>query len=311
LSFPAPVTSAAMREVVSSDVRFPAILDKDPPDGSAMSRITLSEIHEQAWFPRTLRDGVLDGLQSVFRFGKVYEPIASRLAVAVKAAGARRLIDLCSGAGGPWVSLQRTLAQQSSDRLEVCLTDKYPNLAAFQSAREASGGAIDYSVESVDATTIPQGLDGFRVLFTSFHHFAPDQAAAILQSAVNNRQGIAIFEAARRRPLSILLTFLVPLGAFLTVAFIRPFHLSRLFWTYLIPVIPFVLWFDGILSCLRAYSPTELSQLVSRLDANDYKWEIGEVTGALAPVTYMLGYPEQQQTNPAVVDGLQFAASAI
>ena len=77
--------------------------------------------------------------------------------------------------------------------------------------------------------------------------------------------------------------------------------MSRLIWTYLIPVIPFVLWFDGILSCLRAYSPAELAQLISRLEGNDYQWEIGEVTGRLAPVTYMLGYPTQQDPAPAVV----------
>ncbi len=259
-----------------------------------MARITVSEIHEQAWFPKFLRDDVLDGLQSVFRLGKIYDPVASRLAAAVKASGAHRLVDLCSGGGGPWVSMHRALAAQNSGQpLNICLTDKYPNIGAFQSAREASGGAISYCPEPVDATDIPPGLEGFRVLFTSFHHFAPDQAAAILQNAVNNRQGIAVFEAARRRPLSILLTFLVPLGALFSVPFIRPFRISRLFWTYLIPVIPFVLWFDGILSCLRAYSPAELEQLISGLEANDYKWEIGEVTGRFAPVTYMLGYPER------------------
>lgn len=277
-----------------------------------MSRITVSEIHEQPWFPKFLRDHVLDGLQSVFRFGKIYDPVAPRLASAVKASGAHRLLDLCSGGGGPWVWMHRALATQISGcQLDICLTDKYPNLGAFQSARAASGGAISFCAEPVDATTIPQRLDGFRVLFTSFHHFAPDQAAAILQSAVNNRQGIAIFEAARRRPLSILLTFLVPLGALFTVPFVRPFRLSRLIWTYLIPVIPFVLWFDGILSCLRAYSPAELSQLIARLEGNDYHWEIGEVTGHLAPVTYMLGYPTQQDPAPAVVASLHFAENAV
>jgi hypothetical protein len=276
-----------------------------------MPRIKLSEIHEQAWFPRTFRDGVMDALQAVFRTGRIYEPVTARLASAVKASGTHRLIDLCSGAGGPWISLHRTLARQSMDPLEICLTDKYPNIAAFRGAREASDGAISYCAESVDATKIPSWLSGFRVMFASFHHFAPNQAAAILQSTVDSRQGIAIFEAARRRPLSILLTVLMPLGAFFTVPFIRPFRLSRLIWTYLIPVIPFVLWFDGILSCLRAYSPAELSQLISCLRGNDYKWEIGEVTGRLAPVTFMLGYPDQRNTNPAPVDGLQYAGTAI
>ena len=35
---------------------------------------------------------------------------------------------------------------------------------------------------------------------------------------------------------------------------IRPFRWSRLFWTWLIPLVPFVLFYDGIVSCLRAYS---------------------------------------------------------
>jgi hypothetical protein len=276
-----------------------------------MRRIKLTELHEQAWFPKIFRDGVMDALQAVFQIGKIYEPVTARLLSAVKASGAHRLIDLCSGAGGPWISLHQTLARESTDRFEICLTDKYPNIAAFRGAREASEGAISYCAESVDATRIPPQLGGFRVMFTSFHHFAPNQATAILQSTVDSRQGIAIFEAARRRPLSLLLTFLMPLGALFTVPFIRPFRLSRLIWTYLIPVIPFVLWFDGVLSCLRAYSPAELSQLISHLRGNDYKWEIGEVTGRLAPVTFMLGYPDQRNTSPALADGLQFAGSAI
>jgi hypothetical protein len=276
-----------------------------------MPRIKLSEIHEQRWFPKTLRDGVMDALQAVFRIGMIYEPVTARLVSAVQASGARRLIDLCSGAGGPWISLHQTLARESTDPPEICLTDKYPNIAAFRGARQASHGAISYCAESVDATRIPQRLAGFRVMFTSFHHFAPKQATAILQNTIDSRQGIAIFEAARRRPLSVLLTFLMPLGAFFTVPFVRPLRLSRLIWTYLIPVIPFVLWFDGILSCLRAYSPAELSQLISQLRGNDYKWEIGEVMGRIAPVTFMLGYPDQQNNNPALVDGLQYTETAI
>lgn len=265
-----------------------------------MSRIKLSEIHEQSWFPEPLRDGVTDGLQFIFRIGKIYQPIASRLGNAIKVAGAHRLVDLCSGAGGPWIWLHRALANQVADHLEICLTDKYPNIAAFERAQEASRGAISYCTESIDAARIPARLQGFRTIFTSFHHFPPTEATAILQNAVDNQQGVGVFEAARRRPLSILLTFLMPFAALFTVPFIRPFRPSRLLWTYLVPVIPFVLWFDGILSCLRAYSPAELSQMVSRLKAENYIWDIGEVTGRLAPITYMLGYPNQPDAHLTV-----------
>jgi hypothetical protein len=262
-----------------------------------MNRINALEIHEQPWLPRSIRDGVTDTLQFVLKFGGVYQPIVSRLAKALTSAGDRRLIDFCSGGGGPWIWLYRALARQNDGPLSIQLTDKFPNLAAFERAEHTSNGEISYCTDSIDATRIPARLDGFRTMFTSFHHFPPTEAGAIIQSAVDSRQGIGIFEAPARTPLSISLTFLVPLMALLSVPFVRPFRLSLLLWTYLIPVIPFVLWFDGVVSCLRAYSPIELSAMISDLKTNDYTWEIGEEIGWIAPVTYMLGYPPKSASG--------------
>jgi hypothetical protein len=265
-----------------------------------LRRIGLSEIHEQPWFPKFLRDDVTDGLQFTLNFGRVYQPAASCLRKALKAEGTDRLVDLCSGAGGPWSWLYRLVENEDIGRVEVCLTDKYPNIASFERLREASGGRISYCAEPVDAAKIPAQLRGFRTLFTSFHHFSPVEAAAVIQNAVDTRQGIAIFEAPRRKTLSILMVVLMPLSALLMGPFIRPFRLSRMIWTYLLPVIPFVLWFDGILSCLRAYSLAELSELIRALKPNDYKWEIGERMGLLTPITYVLGYAEHRTDTLAL-----------
>lgn len=265
-----------------------------------MRRIGLSEIHEQPWFPKFLRDDVTDVLQFTLNFGRVYQPAARCLRKALKAAGTDRLVDLCSGAGGPWSWLYRLVENDETGKLQVCLTDKYPNIASFERLQEASGGRIGYCAEPVDAANIPAHLRGFRTLFTSFHHFSPDEAAAIIQNAVDTRQGIAIFEAPRRRTLSIVMAVLMPLSALLMGPFIRPFRLSRIIWTYLLPVIPFVLWFDGILSCLRAYSLAELSELIRTLKPNNYKWEIGERIGLLAPMTYVLGYPKTSADSVAL-----------
>ena len=267
-----------------------------------MNRINMSEIHEQVWFPKNLRDHVTDALQSVLNWGSVYSPIAARLAEAIKAAEADQVIDLCSGAGGPWTWLSRIIANQTSANIRVCLTDKYPNLMAFKKAEQESGGAITYSAEPVDAAKIPAQITGFRTIFSSFHHFPPREAAGVLQNAIDNRQGIGIFEAAGRKPLNILATFLAPIAAFLVTPFMRPFRWSRLFWTYVIPVVPFVLLVDGILSCLRAYSTAELSQLVSSLSGESYEWQIGKGTTGIVRVTYMLGYPEV--SAPAILNPL-------
>jgi hypothetical protein len=173
------------------------------------------------------------------------------------------------------------------------LSDKYPNVEAFRHASDASRNMIRFHSDPVDATHIPAELKGFRTLFTSFHHFQLSEAHALLQDAVDNQQGVGVFEVPGRSLLTLLLVFLVPILALAVVPFIRPFRLSRLIWTYLFPVSPIVLFLDGIVSCLRAYSLADLSDLTRGLSASGYTWEIGEERRRLTsvPVTYLIGYP--------------------
>ena len=90
----------------------------------------------------------------------------------------------------------------------------------------------------------------------------------------------------------------MPLGYLLLVPFQRPFRWSRLFFTWLLPVIPFVLFFDGIVSCLRIYSPPELHQLVATLPPNGYDWEIGVERGGFlrVPITWLIGRPHSAES---------------
>jgi hypothetical protein len=82
--------------------------------------------------------------------------------------------------------------------LRICLSDKYPNLEAFEKAKAASAGRIGFYPQAVDATSVPREIKGIRTMFSTFHHFLPQQARAILQDAVDAREGIGLFEAARR-----------------------------------------------------------------------------------------------------------------
>jgi hypothetical protein len=252
----------------------------------------LLEFHDQEWFPKDLRDYVTDALQFALSLGRVYRPVVPRLNQAIQASGTERVMDLCSGGGGPWLWLFKMVGEKSGPPMEVCLTDKYPNIAAFETAREVTSGQLTFFPDPVRAKRLPQKLRGFRTIFTSFHHFSPDEAVAILQNAADQRQGIGVFEAVRRHPLTILMTTLMPLGGLIAGLFLRPFKWSRFFWTFVIPVIPFVLYFDGVVSCLRAYSQKELWRLVEKVKAEDYVWQVGEEPGGFTPVTYLVGYPQ-------------------
>ncbi len=167
-------------------------------------------------------------------------------------------------------------------------------MQAFQRAASVSHGALEFVAEPIDATDVPDETIGFRTFFSSFHHFRAAEARAILCDAVQKRQGIGVFEATHRSTLAILLMSLTPLLVLFVTPFIRPFRWSRLLWTYLVPIVPFVVLFDGIVSCLRTYTPAELKLLTAELsDETQYRWEIGEQRAerAVLPVTYLLGYP--------------------
>jgi hypothetical protein len=176
--------------------------------------------------------------------------------------------------------------------LQIWLTDKYPNLEAFQNISASSDHHITYYPESVDAMNVPVTLKGLRTMFTSFHHFSPDNARAILQNAVDAGESIGIFEITRRAPSTVAIIFVGVLLLFLHAPRIRPFRWSRLLWTYLIPIIPLVLIFDGIVSCLRTYRPQELQEIVDKLTSCEFQWQIGEIAGKRAPVTYLIGCPK-------------------
>jgi hypothetical protein len=255
--------------------------------------LRLFEIHEQRWFPQFLRDQFVDGLQMILEVMNTYAPIAQLLRKRLEESRTERVVDLCSGAGGPWPSLVRDFEMQGATSPEVFLTDKYPSTRKLDDVESLTLKRIHYVKQSVDATQIPKNLQGFRTLISSFHHFERDEARRLLEDSVSRKEGIGIFEAPGRHALTLLSLFFIPIAVWLFIPFRRPFRWSRLIWTYLIPVVPFVLFFDGFVSCLRAYSLEELEEMIHGLRDTGYRWEIGEVTGGLLPlrITYLIGSP--------------------
>jgi hypothetical protein len=63
--------------------------------------------------------------------------------------------------------------------------------------------------------------------------------------------------------------------------------------TYLLPIIPFVVAWDGWVSHLRAYTPQELRQMTEDF-SDSYRWEVRmiELQNGRFSVTCLLGIPE-------------------
>lgn len=257
-----------------------------------MPRVHAFEIEDQPWCPAPVRDAATDFLQFALHLGNQYAPAVPLLVDALRRTGATRIIDLCAGGGGPWSRLLPAL-EEAGIAAEVHLTDRFPNLEAFRAASERTGGGLTFEAEPVDATAVPAHLLGLRTVFTAFHHFPPDAARAILADAVRARQPIAVFEATERTVPAVAGMVFSPLLTLGVTPFIRPVRMSRILLTYLLPVVPLVVLWDGVVSCLRTYSVAELDGLVPGVPGGDtYEWRIGQVKGhGPARVTYLVGIP--------------------
>jgi hypothetical protein len=256
-------------------------------------RRQLVELEDLAWCPRVVRDGGTDWLAFMANTTRVFSAVVPKIRCAMAAVGTNQVVDLCSGGGGPWLTLVDELAR--SGPIEVQLSDRFPNVAAFQELHVMSQGRLGFREEPIDASDVPGELRGVRTLFNCFHHFPPDIAAAILHDAVRKRRPIAIFEGISHRAIGLVAIPLQVPALLLLTPFVRPFRWSRILLTYILPMIPFLVAFDGTVSLLRVYLPHELRALVASVpNAASFEWDIGTTSVARLGIglTHLIGVPK-------------------
>ncbi|KAA5548686.1 class I SAM-dependent methyltransferase [Adhaeribacter rhizoryzae] len=256
-------------------------------------RYHLFEFEDQPWFPDFLRQNMMDFLRfSISKLG-VYEPVVPLLAELFHKSKQPSILDLCSGGGGGIQGIQQLLANHLQQPVNITLSDKFPNIPAFELIEKESGGTINFIAQPVDATNVPEELTGCRTIFSAFHHFNPTVARSILTDAAQKRVPIGIFEGAGKSYLEIIAALLFfPVIFFFITPFMRPFRWSRLFFTYLVPLIPICTLWDGCVSILRLYTPQHLQQLTASIPANNYTWQTGKLKHKSGlKIIYLIGYP--------------------
>ncbi|OCF34743.1 hypothetical protein I316_03787 [Kwoniella heveanensis BCC8398] len=226
-----------------------------------------------------------------------------------------RIVDFCSGAGGPLGHIERRINQQRRKEalqpVQFILSDIHPPLSTWKhrygsqsiydlnsppssssaghdssGSSLASASGLSYIPESIDATSSPPSLSAqrhLRTFFLSFHHFNNELARGVLVDAMRNSEGIAIFELQSCDVGSLVMIAMLGPLSWLITPFTRP-SLAILFFTYIIPLIPLILVIDGWISVYRTRSTphilhlANLASLSLALEGDDephWKWEYG------------------------------------
>src|SRR4029079_17983754 len=104
---------------------------------------------------------------------------------------------------------------------------------------------------------------------------------------------IAIFDGGDKGILGMIGILIIhPLAFLLFTPFFKPFKISRLLFTYLIPLIPLYTVWDGCVSMRRLYKPGELLKIAKGTSAGSYKWVAGKTTSRFGlHASYLIGTP--------------------
>jgi hypothetical protein len=253
-------------------------------------RLHLVEFTDLPGLPRPLRRWLGDYLRGIVTLTGLFEPAAPRIADLLRATGGDRVVDLCSGAGGPWPALARSVEASLGRPVRVLLTDLHPDAGTWAWLEASASTGVSGHPGAVPADDVPSALQGVRTLFDGLHHLPPEAARAVLADAA--RQGVPLLaaEAVDRSALGFAGVLFSPLLVWGVTPFLRPLSLPRLLFTYLVPLVPLMVLWDGIVSVLRCYRPGELLALAEGLD-DRYAWSVERVRRFGPASTVLVGTP--------------------
>ena len=117
-----------------------------------MRRVHGVELSDLEHFPRILRDASMAFLRQATAQSGQHVRLLPVVESALKASGDNKILDLCSGGGGPILFIAEELAKGGAE-ISLTLSDYYPNEGARYLA-ETSSIVARYEDQSVDARNI-------------------------------------------------------------------------------------------------------------------------------------------------------------
>ncbi len=260
-----------------------------------MRRFHLIELHEQPWYPAVWRELFQLSLGRVVSLMKPYDVVADELRTLLERTRPEAILDLCSGSGEVTLTVWSRISSllEAADRPRLVLSDLYPNLAASEEIKERYGGAVDYFPEPVDALDPPADAPRARMMIESLHHFPPAEVETILRNTVRTADVFIALENTERSWKNVALMILsFPMAVFTTAFLVRPMRPRNVVWGLVIPFVSLTAVLDGVVSCLRTYTVSELEEFTRSAGMADFKWKSATVSvpGAPVRVTYLLGW---------------------
>jgi len=238
----------------------------------------LFEFNDLAHIPASIRQTLLELMESCNRgFRSFNQRAASEAMDQAKQKSCRTIVELGAGVA-PLTKLLAEDARQTGIRLVPC--DLFPDVASYRALEQSYPGVVKPLYSQVDYSRQHDfGPDALAALVGTFHHIPPKLRKQTLQAITKSAGRVMVFEPLRNTPISIFLVFFSIVPALLLPLFGMGSRgaLRRVLLCWLLPVVPCIFLWDGVVSCLRQWSPAR------------WQRELREIAGPTRPPTVTAG----------------------
>jgi hypothetical protein len=236
----------------------------------------LFEFIDQAWVPSSLRDTMRD----IFEYGKsrpfrpYYNWVVGEIIRIAKERGATTVVEL--GAGTAPLT-RHLLRHPEAQDLKLVVCDSKPDEEAYRESEQASQGRVQPIYSAIDFSQ-PRDWpkDSLLVLSATLHHIPSAERAQVLNALRSNGNPVLVFEPLRRTASSILFVALSLTPALLTpLRYLgRAGRVRRFVWCWLLPAAPIMFLWDGVVSCIRQWTPVDWERGLTDTEGKRHVWAI-------------------------------------
>jgi phospholipid N-methyltransferase len=232
------------------------------------------------WLPNSLRCTLRDILEVVcsepFRF--YYTWILRRIEGEVSAERPDRIVEL--GAGNAPVT--RRLAKAFSGRPvapKLRPTDINPDLHLYNQLHDEHKDLVEVEERSIDySKELPIDGKAIVVLSATLHHIPLQGRVGVVKNLAESGHKIMIFENMHRSLLSLFYALLAFVPALLVPLLLigRPQSWRRFLWCWVLPVAPFLLVWDGLVTCVRNWTARDWHKVMKAIGVSKDEYSLTE-----------------------------------
>jgi hypothetical protein len=240
-------------------------------------RLHLFEFGDQPWLKGWFRETYLECLNLNFRMGGHYKKMDLPFLSWLNLGRGNEVHDFASGGALPIETILTSLKERGEKVPRVTLSDLFPDIEKYKKLKDQLGSdVVNFLEEPVSLMEMEKYPSQFKSICSALHHFSKEDARKIINGALNSGRGLFIMEPFQRSMGHLLMVAVFGLIPAMLSPFLGTFSFKKLFFCTILPVIPLMLYVDGIVSVLRTYSFEELQSLIPEAHLKNFSLHYGK-----------------------------------